>query len=62
MLGEVIKDPASLVPFQSAIGVELVLEDPFAGDDVRANRAWDKMPGFVGDRGSKFFFLGVAPV
>lgn len=38
-LGEATKDPACLVPFQCAVRVELVFEDPFAGDDVGASRA-----------------------
>jgi hypothetical protein len=57
-LGEVTKDPTSLVPIQSDIGLELVLEDPFAGDVVGANGAHDKIPGVVGNQGSKFFFCG----
>jgi hypothetical protein len=61
-LGEAVKDPTSLVPFQGSIGVELVLEDLFIGDDVGANKARDKIPGVVGDQGSKFFFHGVVPL
>jgi hypothetical protein len=33
-LGEAAKDPMSLVPFQRAVGDELVLENLFASDDV----------------------------
>jgi hypothetical protein len=36
-LGEAAKDLASLIPFQRAVGVELVLDNPFVGDDVGAN-------------------------
>jgi hypothetical protein len=61
-LGEDVKNPASLVPFQRVVGVELVLENPFASDDIGANVAWDKILGVVGDQGSKLFFHGVAPV
>jgi hypothetical protein len=61
-LGEATNDPVSLVPFQGAIGVELVVENPFVGDDVGANRVRDKIPGVVGDQGSKFFFHGAVPV
>jgi hypothetical protein len=32
-----VKDLASLVPFQRAVGVELIFENPFAGDDIGAN-------------------------
>jgi hypothetical protein len=45
-----------LVPLQSVVGVELILENPFVGDNVGANRARDKIPGVVGVQGSKLFF------
>jgi hypothetical protein len=61
-LGEATKNPASLVPFQGAVRIELVLENPLAGDDVGANEARDKIPGVVGDQGSKFFFHGATPI
>jgi hypothetical protein len=62
LLGEATKDPASHVPFQRAVRVEVVLEDPFVGDDVGVNRVRDKIPSVVDDQGSKFFFHGAAPV
>jgi fumarylacetoacetate (FAA) hydrolase family protein len=55
-----VKDPTSLLPFRRAIKVELVLENPFVGDDVRANEVRDKIPGVVGDQGSKLFFHSAA--
>jgi hypothetical protein len=61
-LGEAAKDPSSLVLFQRAVGVELVLENPFAGDDVGANGARYKIYGAVGDQGSKLFFHDVTLV
>jgi hypothetical protein len=61
-LVEAMKDPASLVPLQRVIRVELMLERSFAGDDVGANWARDKILGVVGNQGSKFFFHGAAPV
>jgi hypothetical protein len=61
-LGEASKDLASLVPFQRDIGVELVLKNPFAGDEAGANGARDKIPIVVGDKGNKFIFHGAAPV
>jgi hypothetical protein len=57
-----MKDPANLVPFQRAIGVKLVLENSFAGNDVGANGARDNVPGVVDDQGSKLFFHGAALV
>jgi hypothetical protein len=57
-----VKNPASLVPFHGAIRIELVLENPLAGDDVGANVARDKILGVVGDQGSKFFFHNTTPI
>jgi hypothetical protein len=51
----------SLVPFQGAIGVELVLEDSFADDDVGANRMRDKIPSIIGDQSIIIFFHGTTP-
>jgi hypothetical protein len=61
-LGEAVKDPASLVEFQRAVGVELVLENSFAGDNIGANAASDKIPCVVDDQSNKLFFHGTAPV
>jgi hypothetical protein len=60
-LGEATKNPASLVPFQCTVGVELVLEDSLAGDDVGANRTRDNIPCAVGDQSSIFFLHGTTP-
>jgi hypothetical protein len=48
----------SLVPFQGAVRVELVLEDSFAGDDVGANRMRNKIPSVIGGQSIIFFFHG----
>jgi hypothetical protein len=60
-LGEAAKNPASLVPFQDAIGVKLVLEYPFVGDDVGVNMTREKLPSVVGDQSIRFFFHGTTP-
>jgi hypothetical protein len=60
-LGEVAKDPTSLVSFQGAVRVELVLQDPFAGGDVGVNRTRDKIPNVVGDQSVIFFLHGTTP-
>jgi hypothetical protein len=57
-LSEAAKDPVRLVSFQRAVGVELVIENPFASDDVGVNGARYKILGVVGDQGSKLFFHG----
>jgi hypothetical protein len=60
-LGELLKDPVRLVSFQCVIRVELVLEDPFAGDDIRGSRLRNEILGVVGYQGIKFFFHCIAP-
>jgi hypothetical protein len=61
-LGEAVKNPTSLVPVQGAVRIEVVTENPLAGDDVGANGATDKISSVVGDQGSKLFFHGATPV
>jgi hypothetical protein len=38
-----------------------VLEDPFVGDDVEANRMRDKIPSIAGDQRIIFFIHGTRP-
>jgi hypothetical protein len=61
-LGEAAKNLTSLVLFHGAIEIEPVPENPLAGDDARANGVRDKIPGVVGDQGSKLFLHGAAPI
>jgi hypothetical protein len=61
-LAEALKNPTSLVSFQGAVGIKLVLENLLVGDDVGANGARDKITGVVGDQGSKFFFHGMVTI
>jgi hypothetical protein len=61
-LSEATQDPVRLVSFQRAVGVELVIENPFVSDDVGANGVRDKILGVVGDQGSKLFFHGLVLV
>jgi hypothetical protein len=51
----------SLVLFQGAIRIELVLEDPFSSDNIGANRMRDKNTSVVGDQSIILFFHGMAP-
>jgi hypothetical protein len=55
-------NPTSLAPVQGTVTIELVLENPLVGDDIGANGARDKIPGVVGDQGSKLILHGAAPV
>jgi hypothetical protein len=61
-LGEATKNPASLVPFQGAVRIKLVIENSLASDDVGANGVRDKILGVVGNQDSKFFFHGATPI
>jgi hypothetical protein len=38
--------------------IELVLEDPFADEDIGVNRTRDKIPSVVGDQSIIFFLHG----
>jgi hypothetical protein len=60
-LGETTKNLMSLVSLYGVIGVELVLKDPFVGDDVEANRTRDKIPIIVDDQSIIFFFYSTTP-
>jgi hypothetical protein len=42
-----MEHPTSLVPVQRAIHLELVLEDPLAGDDVGPRRSRNQVPRVV---------------
>jgi hypothetical protein len=56
-----VKDPTSLIPFQGAIRIKLVLEGPFTGDDIGANKTSDKISSVVGDQSIIFFLHGMTP-
>ena len=61
MLRDPTNDPASFAAFQRAVGVELVFEDPFAGDHVGMARPRDELPGAVGQQGVVFILHRCAP-
>jgi hypothetical protein len=50
-LGETAENPARLAPSQGAVGVELVMKDPLAGDHVGAGRLRHERPSAVVDEG-----------
>lgn len=57
-LGKATKNPASLVPIEGAVSMELVLEDLLAGDDVHAGGARNEIPGVVGEKSVVLHFHG----
>jgi hypothetical protein len=60
-LGEAAKDPTSLVPLHDAVKVELVLEDPFVGDDIGDNRMREKISSIVPDQSIILSLHGAVP-
>lgn len=61
-LGEAAKNPACLVAVEGAVGLELVLEQPFAGDDVGLVWSWHKIPRAIGEEGVKLILHHSAPL
>jgi hypothetical protein len=61
-LGEAAKNPTCLVTLQGTVGMELVLEDPLARDDVGMSRARDQVPSLVLEKGGVFFLHSSPPI
>jgi hypothetical protein len=59
-LHEPAKNPSGLVPLECLIGLELVLEDPLAGDKTGATGARNQVPSVVGHK-SGILFLHSRP-
>lgn len=56
------KDPVSLVPVQTAVGPELVAEDPLACHDIGALWSEDQVPCTVGLQRGELLLHGGPPV
>ena len=61
-LCKLAKYPSSLVSVQGAISMELMFENPFAGDHIRLGRARDEIPSVVVQESSIFFFHSPTPM
>lgn len=61
-LREPADNPPRLVAVQGAVGVELVAEDPLAGDDMSSGRPRDQGPGGVSAERGDFLLHGATPV
>lgn len=61
-LSETAKDPASLVPVEGTVGLELVLEEPLASDDVGAAWPRNEVPGAVGEKGVELILHCSPPI
>jgi hypothetical protein len=53
-LSETLKDPTGLVAIKDQVSTELVREDLLVGDNVRAMRSENQLPGPIADQGSIF--------
>ena len=47
---------------ESAVGVELVPEDPFARNDIGVGWARNELPSVIGEEGVKLITHGLGPV
>lgn len=61
-LTEPADDPPSFMAGKGAVGVELVLEDPFARHDVGAKGMRNQHPSVIVDEGSVLLCHGCTPV
>jgi hypothetical protein len=61
-LSEPPNDPTSFVPVKRAIHLELVLEDPLAGDDISPRRSRNQAPRAVRQQGLVLLLNSVTPV
>ena len=62
LLGVATNNPTCLVTGERAIGVELVLEDPLAGNDVCTRWTRDEPPRAIVDQSLELFGHGCTPV
>jgi hypothetical protein len=61
-LSEIPKDPTGLVAIKSPVSMELVREDPLAGDNVGALRSGNQLSGPIADRGPVFILHSHTPM
>jgi hypothetical protein len=62
MLCEPTENPAGLVPLECPVGLELVLEDSLAGDNIGAAGAQNEVPSFVGHESIILFLHSLLPM
>jgi len=62
MLCETASNPTSFVAFQTSIFKKLMLENPFARDDIGARRPRHEIPGVIGDKSRILSLHSSAPV
>ena len=61
-LGKAAENPTRLVPFEGAIRLKLVLEDPLAGDDVGPRGERHEILSVILQQGTVFLFHSSSPI
>ena len=61
-LSESTQNPASLVPLQGTVSLELVFEDPLAGDHISTRWPRNQIPGLIPQEGCMLFFHSRPPI
>jgi hypothetical protein len=61
-LSETSKDPTGHIAIKGPVSTELVREDPLAGDNVRALRSGNQLPGPIADQGYVLFLHSRTPM
>jgi hypothetical protein len=61
-LSETRKDPTGLAAIKGPVSMELVHEDPLAGDNVGVLRSGNQLPGPIADQSSVFFLHSRTPM
>jgi hypothetical protein len=60
-LSETPKDPTGLVAIKGPVSMELMREDPLVGDNIRALRSGNQLPGPIADQGPVFVLHSHTP-
>jgi hypothetical protein len=55
-------NPAGLAPFESAVGIQLVLEHPFTSEDSGAWWPWNETPSAIAHKSIKLVLHSPVPI
>jgi hypothetical protein len=61
-LRETLKDPTGIIAIKGPVSMELVRENPLAGDNVEALRSGNQLLGPIADQGSIFVLHSRTPM
>ena len=62
LLRETSTNPACFITRESAVGVELMPENPFARNNIGVGWARNELPSVIGEEGVKLITHGLGPV